>query len=237
MAPRLPWTPGRGGGRGVRRNGSNDDVAEETMMKTNATLFALVAAAVLAGCSDATGTAGSGNSRMQVAAVGDQAAGPSADRSPSGGPRFATGTAQGTVDFRARVYVQTQAGGWVELTGGAAQQAVVDASGSAGSVVFASSNVEANTYTRVRVVFEQVKANMSGSLQVSTGVLSGSVNVDMQGDGNVVVERTISATVNAGATSHLLIDLNADAWLNQANASAHTVSETAFASAVQVSSY
>lgn len=205
------------------------------MTKSNATLFALAAAAVLAGCSDATGTGGSGNARMQVAAVGDQAAGPSASRSTDGAaPRYTTTTAEGTVDFRARVYVQTQAGGWVELTGGAAQEAVVDASGRAGSVVFASSNVQADSYTRVRVVFEQVQANVSGSLQVSTGLLSGSVNVDMQGDGNVTVERTISTSVNAGATGHLLIDLNSDTWLNQASASAHTVSEAAFASAVQV---
>jgi hypothetical protein len=212
-------------------------VVEETMTKTNATLFALAAAAVLAGCSDATGTGGAGDGRMQVAAVGDQAAGPSADRAPSGAPSYSTTTAEGTVDFRARVYVQTQAGGWVELTGGAAQEAVVDASGRAGSVVFASSNVEANTYTHVRIVFEQVKATMSGSLQVSSGLLSGTVNVDTQGDGNVSVERTISASVNAGGTARLLIDLNSDTWLNQASASAHTVSEAAFASAVQVTSY
>ena len=207
------------------------------MTKTNATLFALAAAALLAGCSDATGTGGSGGGRMQVAAVGDNGGGGSANRMTSGAPSYSTTTAEGTVNFRARVYVQTNTSGWVELTGGAAQQAVVDASGRAGSVVFASSNVQAGTYTHVRVVFEQVNANLSGSMAISTGLLSGSVNVDMQGDGNVVVERTISANVNAGATSHLLIDLNSDVWLNQASASAHTVSETAFASAVQVTSY
>lgn len=207
------------------------------MTKTNATLFALAAAAVLAGCSDATGTAGgSGDTRMQVAAVGDNPSGASANRMTDGGaPRYAATTAQGTVEFNARVYVQTQASGWVELTGGAAQHAVVDASGQAGSVVFASSSVSAGTYTRVRVVFEQVKANMSGSMQVSSGVLTGAVNVDTQGDGNVTVERAVSANVNSGSTTRLLIDLNSDVWLNQASASSRTVSEAAFASAVQVS--
>jgi hypothetical protein len=207
---------------------------EETMKKTHATLFAIAAAALLAGCSDATGTGGSGDARMQVAAVGD-GGGPSANAAPDrSAPRYATTTAEGTVDFRARVYVQTQAGGWVELTGGAAQQAVVDASGRAGSVVLATSRVEAGTYTRVRVVFEQVKANVSGSLEVSTGLLSGTVNVDTQGDGSVTVERQVSASVSAGATSRLLIDLNSGVWLNQASASAHSVSEAAFAAAVQV---
>jgi hypothetical protein len=207
------------------------------MKQTHATLFALAAAALLAGCSDATGTAGSGDAQMQVAAVGDDG-GASAYTAPEGGaPRFSTTTAEGTVDFQARVYVQTQAGGWVELTGGAAQQAVVDASGRAGSVVFASSHVQAGTYTRVRVVFEQVKANVSGSMTISTGLLSGTVNVDTQGDGSVTVERQVSASVSAGGTAHLLIDLNSDVWLNQASATTHTVSEAAFAGAVQVTSY
>ena len=207
------------------------------MTKTNATLFALAAAAVLAGCSgDATGSTGSGGGgRMQVNAIGDRGPGTTANRMTDGSePHYATTTAQGTVDFNARVYVQTQAGGWVELTGGAAQHAVVDASGQAGSVLFASSNVQAGAYTHVRVVFEQVHANMSGSMQVSTGLLTGSVNVDMQGDGSVTVERQVSASVNAGSTASLLIDLNSDVWLNQASASSHTVSEAAFAGAVQV---
>ncbi|HSU13151.1 hypothetical protein [Longimicrobium sp.] len=205
------------------------------MKKTHATLFAVAAAAVLGACSDATGVSGSGNATMQASAIGDNnGTTNSVAAAPGEAPRFATTTANGTVDFRARVYVQTQAGGWVELTNNAAQHAVVDASGQAGAVVLASSHVEAGTYTRVRVVFEQVNASLSGSLQISTGLLSGSVNVDTQGDGSVTVERAIAANVNAGATSHLLINLNSDVWLNQASATTHTVSETAFASAVQV---
>jgi len=204
------------------------------MKQTHATLFAMAAAALLAGCSDATGTAGSGDARMQVAAVGDNGGASASAARESGSPRYSVSSAEGTVDFRARVYVQAQAGGWVELTGGAAQQAVVDASGRAGSVVFASSSVQAGTYTRVRVVFEQVKAHVSGTLVISSGLLSGTVSVDTQGDGSVTVERQVSASVAAGGTGRLLIDLNSDVWLNQASASAHTVNEAAFASAVQV---
>jgi hypothetical protein len=206
------------------------------MMKTTyATLFAVAAAAVLGACSDATGASGSGNATMQVSAIGDDN-GATASAAPASGqaPRFATTTASGTVDFRARVYVQTQTGGWVELTNNAAQHAVVDASGRAGAVVLATSHVAAGSYARVRVVFEQVNATLSGSLQISTGLLSGSVSVDTQGDGSITVERQVSVTANADATTNLLIDLNSDVWLNQASATTHTVSETAFASAVQV---
>jgi hypothetical protein len=208
---------------------------EETMKKTYATLFAVAAAAVLGACSDAAGVSGSGDATMQVAAVGD-GNGTATSAAPAQGqaPRFATTTANGTVAFSARVYVQTQAGSWVELTNNAAQHAVVDASGQAGAVVFATSHVQADTYTRVRVVFQDVNASLNGSLQISTGLLSGSVSVDTQGDGSITVERAVSASVNAGATGHLLVNLNSDVWLNQASATTHTVSEAAFASAVQV---
>jgi hypothetical protein len=209
------------------------------MTKTCATLLAVTAAAVLGACSDATGVSGSGNSTMQVSAVGDDngTTNSVAPAQQGDAPRFATTTANGTVDFRARVYVQTQAGSWVELTNNAASHAVVDASGKAGAVVLATSHVEAQTYARVRVVFSQVNANLSSSLSVSTGLLSGSVSVDSQGDGSITVERTVSVTANAGSTAHLLVNLNSDVWLNQASATTHTVSSTAFAGAVQVTSY
>ena len=42
----------------------------------------------------------------------------------------------------------------------------------------------------------------------------------------------MSVTANAGSTAHLLVNLNSDVWLNQASATTHTVSETAFASTI-----
>lgn len=205
------------------------------MMKTmtRAALLPLLAAA-LGACADATGSSGgSGDATMRVNAIGDNGSGPQATRSADGA-RYVTTTANGTVDFTARAYVQTSAGGWTELTGGAAQHAVVDASGHAGAVAFATGHVSAGAYGRVRLVFENVHGNLSSGLQVSSGLLTGSVNVDMQGDGSVTVERSVSVTAGAGATTNLLIDLNSDVWMNQASATSHTVSEAAFASAVQV---
>jgi hypothetical protein len=204
------------------------------MTKTiRAALFAATLSATLAACGDSTGTSGSGNATLRVAARGDDA--PSRSAAPTGeAPRFAESTASGTVDFRARVYARTESGGWLELTNQAAQAASVDASGQGDAQVFAASKVEAGTYARVRVVFEQVRARMNGSLLVSTGLLSGTVDVDMAGDGNVTVERQVNASVQAGGTSRLLINLNASAWLNQASATTRTVNEAAFASAVAV---
>lgn len=195
----------------------------------------LAAALVLAACDgDVTGS-GSGDARMQVAARGDDAPASQSLQSADGGaPSFSHGTAQGTIDFRARVYVQSSTSGWVELTNGAAGQGTVDASGHGSAMTFASSNVQAGSYNRVRVVFEEVDANLSGGLQISTGLLTGSVSVNLESDGQVVVEREINVSASSGATAQVLINLNADAWLNQANATTRTVSEASFRNAVAV---
>lgn len=193
-------------------------------------VFAAALVLALGACDSATGTSGDGDATLQIAARGDDA--PATQRSPESGARFTHGSASGTVDFTARVYVQTSAGGWTEVTG--AEQATVDASGHGSAVVLANARVEADSYARVRVVFEEVEAHMNGSLQVSTGLLTGDVRVQLGADNGVTVERQVNATVTAGGTTRLLINLNAGAWLNQASATTRTVSEAAFAAAVQV---
>ncbi len=196
----------------------------------------LLSAALVLGlgaCDNPAGVEG-GDARMQVAAVGDDNG---ASRSTAGeAPSFsqALSETEGTVDFRARVYVRSDVGGWVELTGREAQRATVDASGRGAAQVFATARVNAGSYQQVRVVFEEVRANVSGGIQIGTGILNGEFRVDLQGDNQVVVERQVNATASADATTQLLINLNADAWLNQASAQSRTVSEAAFQSAVQI---
>jgi hypothetical protein len=195
----------------------------------------LAAALLLAACDgDVTGSGG-GSARMAVAARGDDApAAQSVQGADGGAPSFTHTTASGTIDFRARVYVQSSTSGWVELTDGAAGQGTVDASGHGSATAFASSSVESGSYNRVRVVFEDVEADISGGLQISTGLLTGNVSVNLESDGQVVVEREINVTASSNATTQVLINLNADAWLNQASATTRTVSETSFRNAVAV---
>jgi hypothetical protein len=194
--------------------------------------MAAAAVLVLGACDSATAVDGNGDARMQMAAAGDDGA--AASRAPDGA-RFTTSSAQGTVSFDARAYVQTSTGAWVELTDGAFHSVSVAASSTASSAqTFASGNVQAASYTHVRVVFRQVDANVQGGVTVGAGLLTGSVTVNGGADGEIVVERAISVNAQAGATTHLLLDLNSNLWLNQASATTHTVSESAFASAVAV---
>jgi hypothetical protein len=205
----------------------------ETTMRTPTIRWMTASALVLlAACESATASDGGGDARMQMAAAGDDGA--SLTRS-SDGARYQLSSAQGTVRFAARAYVRTSAGAWVELTDGAYEQVSVAASSAAGSAqLFATENVEATAYTRVRVVFRAVDADVQGGVSVGTGLLTGSVTVNAGSDDEIVVERAITVNARAGATTRLVLDLNSNVWLNQASAESHSVTEAAFASAVAV---
>jgi hypothetical protein len=190
---------------------------------------------VLAACESATGSGGDGDARMQMAAAGDDGA--SLSRSGDG-PSYTSSSAQGTVSFEARAYLQTSAGAWVELTDGAYEAASVTASSTRSTAsTFATGNVAATSYTRVRLVFREVDADVQGGVTVGTGVLTGSVTVNGGSDGEIVVERAVSVNAQAGATTRLLLDLNANAWLSQTSLTTRSVSEAAFASALSVATY
>jgi hypothetical protein len=201
------------------------------MKKTTRSFTAAALALFLGACDN---PAGSGDSNVQVLARGDDAVAGSQSVLEAEGPRFSQTAAEGTIDFRARVYVYNSTSGWLEVTEASRAAGRVAVSGHGEAQTVARGRVQAGSYSRVRVVFEDVAANLSSSLLVSTGLLSGIVSVNLESDGQVVVERDAGVTVSADATSRILINLNADAWLSTANAQTRTVSEAAFRNAVRV---
>jgi hypothetical protein len=176
------------------------------------------------------GDGGTSSDRASTGNVPDSTSDPADDASAKG----LAGTASGSVQVTARVYVWSSASGWVEVTQGP-QQATVDAAGSGGAALVGSARVAAGSYTRVRVEFDRVEAQLSGAVQLSTGLLDGAVTVDLGGDGKVTVERDVAVNASADAATELDVMLHSSAWLEQANAQAHTVAESAFAGAVTVS--
>jgi hypothetical protein len=188
-----------------------------------------------AGCEESTGPDGSAT--VQVAAVGDLESGPSASRGSgySQAVLASDGSAQGTVQFTVRVYVQSNTGAWVEVTEQATQNVTVDASGRGGMQVIASETLEARSYHRVRVVFERVNATVTGGIQLGIGgLLTGAVQVNLGSDREVVVEREVEVNAQMGSTATIVINLNADTWLSKADAQAKGVSEAEFQSAVRI---
>lgn len=206
---------------------------------TTKTLITLPAILLLgAACSD-TGPTGAapGEARTEVRVHGDAPSGASESRSPASAESAAesSGEVEGSVAVKARVYLQTDAGGWVELTNGAAQQ-TVEASGSDGFRLLATSDIEATSYQRVRVEFESVEGELSGGLAVALGADSALVAVDVGTSGRVTVEREVDVEARAGAVTHLDIDLNTALWASQA-ASTGVVSQSAFTSAVAITAH
>ncbi|HEX2095008.1 MAG TPA: DUF4382 domain-containing protein [Longimicrobiaceae bacterium] len=203
------------------------------MRGINVTVLAAVLALGLGACDETT--APEGAATMQVAARGDDGAGSTSTGGGVASFSQSLSGAEGTVEFRARVWARTDAGEWVELTRRTVERVTVDASGRGEAKVFATTSVEAGGYNRVRVVFEEVQANVTGGIQIGLGgVLTGQVRVDLQSDSQVTVEREVDAEAEAGASTQLLIDLNSDAWLGSTNTQTRTVSEAQFQSAVRV---
>lgn len=194
-------------------------------MMTGALLLTLAATA----CENAGPTGAEGDARMQVAMQGDDAT----NASRSGESSSSAGSVSGEIDVEARVYAQTSAGTWVELTRGRVEE-TVDASGRAGAEVVSDTRVQSNSFTRVRVEFERVDADVDGGVTIGGSLLTGSVKVDFGGESKIVVERSVSFTASSSASSQVLVNLNADAWLNRASATTRTVSRADFASAVMV---
>jgi hypothetical protein len=226
-APRRHSGDEAGGAWETRKRG------DEEMNGTARIIAAALVTAGLTACDEATGPrAGSG--QVEAAAIGDASTSSGSASAPDDGSTSTAG-AEGTVHFRARVYLWSDAGQWVEVTNGAAAAGSVDASGSDGAKLFASSAMEARSYTRVRVVFEDVRAEMTGDVQIGVGTtITGNVSVEMGDDGSATVEREIDLRVRGGSTARLVIDLNSNAWITLADPQIRTVSRTDFVGAVRV---
>lgn len=202
-------------------------------MRPMKTAFALTLALAAGACDQATGPEeGQAEFQVLIEGSGESAAG-SASRSGATFSR-SVAEAQGEVEVRARVFVRSSAGSWIELTRGAAEQ-TVSASGTAEARVLATARVRPDTYERVRVEFEHVRAEGVAWLDLGLGPIEGAVRVELGSDGEAVVERALVVDARADATTELRIDLNAEAWMSRTDEASRTVAEADFESAVTIS--
>lgn len=201
--------------------------------RLSAMLFGLVLLSVTA-CSDGEPTGlEEGRAAAEVRVHGDASSGASESRAESSSGEGSE--LEGSVDLQARVYLQTEAGQWVELTRGSAEQ-TVEASGSDGFKLLASSEIEAESYHRVRVEFERVRGDLSGGLVLGLNGGSAQLRVDVGSSGRVTVEREVDLAAHASTTTRIDIDLNTAQWAG-AGDSAGLVAQGAFASAVAITAH
>lgn len=166
---------------------------------------------------------------------GSSAAGAAAARptGPDGGTSPTDASAlliRGSLDFLAAVTLVTEAGEEVQATDGY-QSGVFRIEGT-DSALIGVERVRVGTYTRARVTFRRMTADVEGGLLIGGIPFLGRVTVAI-GTEPVVIDAPIRLTVEENAEHRLVVDLNAAAWLPGLNRLGE-VTASAFGSAVDV---
>lgn len=193
--------------------------------------------AALAGCSKELVVGG--YKQVDGNATGDGTSeGGSPNRAPSftrlgDGTQLAAARAQGTIAFDAKVSLVTSDGRVAPL--GSATTSTVRIDGG-DTVRVASANVPAGRYTTVRVAFTRVQANVTGGLTVGGIAFTGLANVTLAPGDSIVVQRAVDLG-GSTASTRLLIDLDASAWLPSVDRVSRLVPSATFRDAVKVRTY
>jgi hypothetical protein len=166
---------------------------------------------------------------------GDAGGSPASMRGPARSAMFAIVGAglEGQVTVTATVQLLHSSGPVMDLTPSGAFVGTADLEGSQEPLV-ASEIVLAGQYEAVRIMFEEVTADVTGGLEIDGLPFVGQVTVDLSG-GDLLVMRTLDLDVLEGEQAAFVIDLDADAWVPLLDVLTGTVLATDFASAVSVS--
>jgi hypothetical protein len=153
-----------------------------------------------------------------------------------------SGSASYSGHMEADVKVQVSADGqaWTDVNDQASSNSQVDFHSSSETTVASDASVDAGTYSHVRVVMENTTAmiDSGSSFGASTGgiTLSADVNLNVGGDGRVVIEKQVGDfEISADSNTTITIDVNSDTWVNQDNVEARAVSSSEIESATAVS--
>lgn len=103
-----------------------------------------------------------------------------------------------------------------------------------GEALLGRADVDARTYTAVRVVFTRVTAVVEDGLVLGGVPIVGPVHVDLGASGSTTVERPVDLQIEARTTQTLVIDLDAHEWLPLAVLPGPIVPEHVFAAAVDI---
>lgn len=93
--------------------------------------------------------------------------------------------------------------------------------------------VEATTYTELRIVFSEIRAEVESGLVIDGLPVLGDVRVQID-DTSLEVSRQIDLVLGEGERADLLIDLNAAAWLQAVDPITKLVDPSVFAALISV---
>jgi hypothetical protein len=201
--------------------------------------FPVMLALTLAGCGRDIVVGGQQEGEVRTVATSDgTTSGSAAARVPIEAgtitPAFGApaAAARGTVTFAASVTLISDAGEEVVVTNGLST-AQVQIEGPDTTLV-GQARVRAATYTRARVEFARVDADVTGGLVIGGIPLLGLIRVEIGANERVIVEAPIQMTVEPKTSETLVVDLNASTWLLSANRLTGLVPAASLRSAVRL---
>lgn len=194
-------------------------------------VLALVSVGALAGCGNLTA---GGVGEATVAMSGDA---PDEGASPQmavvGGPAptdHDSDDPEGELEADLTVLLVSSDGGTLALTDGEVRVRV-DLQGVEEPTI-GSRVVAAGTYTSLRIVFTEIEVEIDAGLVVGGVEIVGPVDVEFETA--LTVDRAIDVTIEDGERAELLIDLNAEGWLQAVDPVTLTVDATVVADLVAV---
>lgn len=138
---------------------------------------------------------------------------------------------EGQIEADLTVYLISDAGAIVPVTDGEVEVRL-DLDGVEEPEV-GSRRVAATTYTDLRLVFTDVEVQIDGGLIIDGVPVIGLVDVEFD-DLTLTVEKAIDVEIPEGGRVELLIDLNADSWLQAIDPVTNTLDAQVFADRVTV---
>lgn len=96
----------------------------------------------------------------------------------------------------------------------------------------ASRTLPAGEFTALRIVFTEIEVEVDAGLVIGGVPIVGPVDVEFESE--LTVERTIDVTIDDGERAELLVDLNAESWLQAVDPVTFAVDAEVFAELVTV---
>ncbi|MEK9500751.1 DUF4382 domain-containing protein [Gemmatimonadota bacterium DH-20] len=121
---------------------------------------------------------------------------------------------------------------WFAVTGTSTTQLALGSSDWA--ELGSSSMIEAGSYTRVRLTITGGEAVIEAGATLGGVQIGADVTLALGGSQDVVIEKDVAFTVQANATTDLVIDLNSEMWVTEENVDEEEVTEDEMEEAARV---
>ncbi len=200
-----------------------------------ATLTALASCVLLFACGNLT--AGGGTATASLTVSGDAFDGIAALQSVVGldlapPSRMSSETPDGEVRADFFIFLETADGSSTSLSEDQIQVRL-DVQGRQEVDAVDSMVIPAAHYTQIRIVFTDIRVDVKDGLFIDGDTVLGEVRVELK-DTALAVTRPLNVDIRDGESVFLLMDLNANTWLQAVDPLLRVIDEAAFGDAVSV---